>query len=121
MNEELKIGLGVNEWLELIKEDKNLNGAYISICQYIYLTEKENQELKNNKIKDDKLINSLNDFNYKLKQRYELLELNYLKQKKENKKLEEESEKFNKIKEMFESGVVDLVELKNIVLGDEKI
>lgn len=81
--------------------------------------EQENQKLKNNKIKDDKLINSLNDFNYKLKQRYELLELNYLNQKKENKKLEEESEKFNKIKEMFESGVVDLVELKNIVLGDE--
>lgn len=46
MNEELKIKLGVNEWLKLIKEDKNLNGAYISICQYIYLTEKENQELK---------------------------------------------------------------------------
>jgi hypothetical protein len=121
MNEELKTELGINEWLELIKEDKNLNGAYISICQYIYLTEKENQKLKNNKIKDDKLINSLNDFNYKLKQQYELLELNYLKQKKENKKLEEELEKFNKIKEMFESGVVDLVELKNIVLGDEKI
>ena len=46
MNEELKIKLGVNEWLELIKEDKNLNGAYISISQYIYLIEKENQELK---------------------------------------------------------------------------
>lgn len=46
MNEELKIEVGVNEWLKLIKEDKNLNGAYISICQYIYLTEKENQELK---------------------------------------------------------------------------
>ena len=46
MNEELKTELGINEWLELIKEDKNLNGAYISICQYIYLTEKENQELK---------------------------------------------------------------------------
>lgn len=46
MNEELKIKLGVNEWLKLIEEDKNLNGAYISICQYFYLTEKENQELK---------------------------------------------------------------------------
>lgn len=46
MNEELKIKLGINEWLKLIKEDKNLNGAFISICQYIYLTEKENQELK---------------------------------------------------------------------------
>ena len=46
MNEELKIELGVNEWLELIKEDKNLNGAYISICQYIYLIERKNQELQ---------------------------------------------------------------------------
>lgn len=27
--------------------------------------------------------------------------------------------RYNKIKEMFESGVVDLIELKNIVLGDE--
>lgn len=42
MFEDLKI----NEWLELIKEDKNLNGAYISIYQYIYLIEKELQELK---------------------------------------------------------------------------
>lgn len=46
MNEELKTELGINEWLELIKEDKNLNGAYISIYQYIYLVEKENQKLK---------------------------------------------------------------------------
>lgn len=38
--------LGINDQLELIKEDKNLNGAYISIAQYIYLIEKENQELK---------------------------------------------------------------------------
>lgn len=53
MNEELKIELGINEWLKLIKEDKNLNNTFINICQYIYLqyiylTEKENQELKNN-------------------------------------------------------------------------
>lgn len=38
--------LRINDWLKLIKEDKNLNGAYISICQYIYIIEKENQELK---------------------------------------------------------------------------
>lgn len=43
---ELKNGLGIDEWLELIKEDKNLNGSYISIAQYIYLIEKENQETK---------------------------------------------------------------------------
>ena len=42
MFEDLKI----NEWLELIKEDKNLKGAYICISQYIYLIQKENQELK---------------------------------------------------------------------------
>lgn len=38
--------LRINDWLELIKEDKNLNGAYISIAQYVYLIEEENQELK---------------------------------------------------------------------------
>ena len=38
--------LGINEWLELIKEDKNLNGAYISISQYIYLLEQEDEKLK---------------------------------------------------------------------------
>lgn len=42
MFEDLKI----NEWLELIKEDKNLKGDYICISQYIYLIQKENQELK---------------------------------------------------------------------------
>lgn len=36
---ELKIALGINEWLDLIKEDKNLNGAYISLSQYIYKLE----------------------------------------------------------------------------------
>lgn len=48
MNEELKTELGINEWPELIKEDKNLNGAYISIYQYIYLVEKENQIVSTN-------------------------------------------------------------------------
>ena len=82
--------------------------------------EQENEELKEDIIKKEKLINSLNDFNYKLKQQYELLELNYLRQKKESKELEEKLEKYNKIRDMFESGNVDLVELKNIVLGDDK-
>jgi hypothetical protein len=43
---ELKGQLGLDEWLELIKEDKNLSGAYFSIAQYVYLIEKENQQLK---------------------------------------------------------------------------
>ena len=42
----IREALGINDWLELIKEDKNLNGAYICISQYLYLVEKENQELK---------------------------------------------------------------------------
>ena len=44
MDKELEVNkekLGINEWLELIKEDKNLTGAYISIAQYIYLLETE--------------------------------------------------------------------------------
>lgn len=50
MNEEklevIKEKLGVDEWLELIREDKFLYGAYISICQYVDLTEQENKRLK---------------------------------------------------------------------------
>lgn len=42
----LKEQLKINEWLELIKGDKNLNGAYICISQYLYLDEKEKQELR---------------------------------------------------------------------------
>lgn len=42
----LRKELGIDDWLKLVEEDKNLNGAYISFAQYIYLLEKENQELK---------------------------------------------------------------------------
>ena len=41
--------LRINDWLELIKEDPNLNGAYISIAHYIYLIEKENKKYKEEK------------------------------------------------------------------------
>lgn len=43
--ESLRKKLGINDWLELIKEDKNLNGAYISIAQYIYCLENNLEEL----------------------------------------------------------------------------
>lgn len=66
MNEELKIELGINEWLKLIKEDKNLNGAFISICQYIYLTEKENQEL------NKKYVNAVADYETTMSEKVEL-------------------------------------------------
>lgn len=50
--EELKI----DDWLELVKEDKNLKGAYVSFAQYIYLLEQENQKLKEeSKILKDKI------------------------------------------------------------------
>ena len=105
---------------DLKKRNAKLKEQYeLRDIRCIYL-EQENEKLKEDIIKKEKLINSLNDFNYKLKQQYELLELNYLRKKKESKELEEELEKYNKIKEMFKSGVVDLVELKNIVLGDEE-
>lgn len=67
MNEELKTELGINEWLELIKEDKNLNGAYISIYQYIYLIEKELQELKKKLEESEKFNNKVLIYNASIK------------------------------------------------------
>ena len=45
--------LGIDSWLKLIGEDKNLNGAYISIAQYIWLLE---QQYKKQKEVIDKVI-----------------------------------------------------------------
>ena len=58
--------LGIDDWLELIKKDKNLNGAYISISQYVYLTEQENQELKKQLEEKDDFINKLQETKNKL-------------------------------------------------------
>lgn len=46
MEKDLRKKLGIDDWLELVKEDRNCNGAYISFGQYMYLLEKENQDLK---------------------------------------------------------------------------
>lgn len=46
MEKDLRKKLGIDDWLELVKEDRNCNGAYISFGQYMYLLEKENQKLK---------------------------------------------------------------------------
>lgn len=43
---ELRKNLGIDDYLELVKEDRNCHGAYISFGQYMYLLEKENQALK---------------------------------------------------------------------------
>ena len=51
MNEEIRIlrkELGIDDWLELAKEDKNLKGAYISFGQYIDILEKREKQLQNN-------------------------------------------------------------------------
>ena len=51
MNEEtseLRKGLGIDDWLELIKEDKNLKGAYICFGQYMDILEKREKQLQNN-------------------------------------------------------------------------
>lgn len=37
----LRKELGIDDWLELVKEDQNLNGAYISFAQYIYILENQ--------------------------------------------------------------------------------
>lgn len=46
---QVKEKLGINDWLNLIREDKNLSGAYFSLAQYIYLVEQENKWLKENR------------------------------------------------------------------------
>lgn len=43
---DLRKRLGIDDWLEIIKEDRVCNGAYISFAQYMYLLEKENQKYK---------------------------------------------------------------------------
>lgn len=44
--QKLRKELGIDDYLELVKEDRNCNGAYVSFGQYMYLLEQENQELK---------------------------------------------------------------------------
>ncbi len=44
MDKELRKGLAIDEYLELIKEDKNLNMAYISLSQYMHLLENQLEE-----------------------------------------------------------------------------
>ena len=38
--------LGIDNWLKLIEEDKNLNGANISVAQYIWLLERQIKKQK---------------------------------------------------------------------------
>lgn len=59
MSENLRKELGVDEWLELVKEDKDLNSAYISFAQYMYILEKENQQLKEQLKQRDGVIKEL--------------------------------------------------------------
>lgn len=135
MNEEklevIKEKLGVDEWLELIREDKFLYGAYISVCQYIDLTEQENKKLKR---ENDILLNVQEDCEKSLHKIRELKkELN--KVNEENKKLKEQIEVYedpedltlifmycdieakDKIKELKKQ----LEEYKKIVKGTERV
>ena len=84
MNRELRKELSIDEYLELIKEDKNLNMAYISLSQYINILEHQLEE-KTTKEKTFKiwLINQFNktqdttylDILMKHKEYTELLEI----------------------------------------------
>lgn len=59
MNKELRKKLGIDEWLDLVKEDKNLNGAYISFAQYMYSLEQEVDALKQTHDYDLKMIDEV--------------------------------------------------------------
>lgn len=61
MNEvtsELRKKLGIDDWLKLVEEDKNLNGAYISFGQYMHILEKREKQLQNNWNELKKRINT---------------------------------------------------------------
>ena len=73
---DLKTKLGIDEWLNLIKEDKNLNGAYISLSQYIYKLEQE--------LEDETLNKQIAQGHRKEVQMIELQERKYLKKLKTN-------------------------------------
>lgn len=44
--QKLRKELGIDDYLELVKEDRNCNGAYVSFGQYMYLLEQENRKYK---------------------------------------------------------------------------
>lgn len=66
----LRKELGIDDWLELVKEDKNLGGAYISFGQYIYILEKENKSLKDKLKATRKGLNKVLSKRKKWKDRY---------------------------------------------------
>lgn len=70
MDNNLRKELGIDEYLELLKEDKNLDDAYISFGQYIYILEKENQNLKENLKATSKGLNKVLLRSRKWKDRY---------------------------------------------------
>lgn len=59
----LREELGIDSWLELTKEDKNLDSAYVSFAQYMDYLEKSNTNLNEllNEIRE--YINSNCNFN----------------------------------------------------------
>lgn len=59
MSENLRKELGIDDWLKLVKEDKNLDSAYISFAQYMDTLEKENQHLKEQLKQKDKVIDEI--------------------------------------------------------------
>lgn len=74
MEKDLRKKLGIDDWLELVKEDRNCHGAYISFGQYMYLLEKENQELKKQLEESIKLYTEENALRHKMS-----LEINTMK------------------------------------------
>lgn len=59
INKELKNDLAINEYLDLIKEDRNLCGAYVSLAQYIDIIEKNNSQLQEKLDKINEMMEDL--------------------------------------------------------------
>jgi len=86
----LRKELGIDEYLELLKEDKNLDSAYISFGQYIYILETKNKKLKEELKATRKGLNKVLSKRKKWKDRY-------YKEKRKNKEIEQQLEQKNKV------------------------
>lgn len=128
MKEELamtKEKLGISDWLKLIKEDKNLNGAYISISQYIWLLEQENKQLKERADYLERSNNRREDTIIEQRQEISNLEDTYCNRTdcssriKDSKKYDSLKQKYDKQVENWNKLKADLELVVDYSFGDE--
>ena len=75
----LRKKLGIDEWLDLCKEDKILNGGYVSFGQYMYILEQQLEE------KEEQLIIMSEAFDELKHQKQDYTQINILEMKLEEK------------------------------------